>query len=135
MPSDRIDRAAQLLERLVADAGMRAEFRARPVAALQHYGLDDVAREVGDRPVKGLHTLDLRESRSGLAGLFVAAAAGGARLMHLVAQLPAHQTPEAAQTVQRAITRSALPVAHSAPPPEAPAAPPPEAPVAPPPAA
>jgi soluble lytic murein transglycosylase-like protein len=108
MPPDRIDRAAELLERLVADAHAREQFRARPARELERCGLDDVAAELGDRPLKAMHTLELRESRSSLAGLFLAAAAETVGLMQLIEHAQA-RGGEAAVAVQRTPTLTAIP--------------------------
>ena len=100
----------ELIEQLLGDPELRAEFRADPGAVLREHGLDDLADQVGDCQVgdrdpqashidRGPHarhsnlglpagrramlTLELRESRSSLAGVIVAAAAEGVDFTHV----------------------------------------------------
>ncbi len=70
-------RAAELLELLLTDADFRARFRKSPAQACEDFDLPDLAREFGAGG-KSLHTLEIRESRSSLAGAFMAAASEGA---------------------------------------------------------
>jgi cell wall-associated NlpC family hydrolase len=74
------DAAARLLERLLSDPDYRESFRAYPVAALREAGLQGVAEEMAVGGGKLLDTLDERESRSSLAGVFMAAALEGAAM-------------------------------------------------------
>jgi hypothetical protein len=69
--------AARVLERLLSDPGYRASFRRNPVAASREAGLPSVAEEMAMGGGKALDTLEDRESRSGLAGVFMAAALEG----------------------------------------------------------
>jgi hypothetical protein len=73
---------ARLLERLLEDPGFRARFRSNPVAAAREAGFGDLADELagGERP---LQTLEIRESRSSVAGMMLAAAAEGVGLFEL----------------------------------------------------
>jgi len=70
--------AARLLERLLTDEPFREQFRANPVAASRAAGLESVAEEMAMSAGKAMQTLDGRESRSSLAGVFMAAALEGA---------------------------------------------------------
>jgi hypothetical protein len=81
--SGRVERAADLILRLVEDPDYRALFRRRPAEAVRPYGLDDVAAEF-DGSGRGMQTLDGRESRSSLAGALAAAALEGTELLELV---------------------------------------------------
>jgi putative modified peptide len=72
--TDQNERAADLLERLLTDKAFRASFRKNPSAAARKYGLDELADELAGKG-KALHTLEIRESRSSLAGMMMAAAA------------------------------------------------------------
>jgi cell wall-associated NlpC family hydrolase len=64
---------ADLLERLLRDPGFRAAFRADPGRALREAGLTGMAKRVGPvGPRKALETLEIRESRSSLAGAMMA---------------------------------------------------------------
>jgi putative modified peptide len=66
--------AAELLERLMSDPAFRAAFRVDPARALREAGLPEVADQVGPvGPRKALETLEVRESRSSLAGAMMAA--------------------------------------------------------------
>src|SRR5262245_31295665 len=69
-------RAAELLERLVSDADLRARFRRDPASVCAEYGLLDVAEELR-RGENVLETLEIRESRSSLAGALMAAVGEG----------------------------------------------------------
>jgi putative modified peptide len=69
--------AAQLIERLLADPAFRDRFRRDPAAACREAGLDSLAEEMRLGAGKAMHTLDIRESRSSLAGVMMAAAMEG----------------------------------------------------------
>jgi NlpC/P60 family len=73
------DAAAQLLERLLTDPGFRDGFRRDPVATSRDAGVESLAEEIalGAGAGKAMDTLDVRESRSSLAGVFMAAALEG----------------------------------------------------------
>jgi len=84
MAGDDIDAAASLLERLLFDPGFRAEFRRDPASACRDAGLDELAEEMALGAGKAMHTLDLRESRSSLAGVMMAAALEGVGVFALI---------------------------------------------------
>jgi hypothetical protein len=69
-------RAGKLIERLLVDPEFRAEFRRDPAEACLSAGLPDLAAELGGSG-KSMHTLELRESRSSLAGVVMAVAVEG----------------------------------------------------------
>ena len=71
------DVAAQLIERLLADPAFRARFRRDPAGACREAGLDGLAQEMSLGGGKAMHTLDMRESKSSLAGVMMAAAMEG----------------------------------------------------------
>jgi hypothetical protein len=71
------DATARLLERLLADPSFRGAFRRDPVGASRQAGLDSVADEMALSAGKAMDTLDVRESRSSLAGVLMAAAFEG----------------------------------------------------------
>jgi putative modified peptide len=78
MSQSEDERAAELLEKLLTDGEFRASFRRNPAAACEEYELTELAREFGaGGSSKSLHTLEIRESRSSLAGAFMAAASEG----------------------------------------------------------
>src|SRR5918992_1553681 len=74
------DIAAQLIERLLVDPAFRAEFRRDPAAACRQAGLDSLADEMSLGAGKAMMTLDVRESKSSLAGVMMAAAMEGVGL-------------------------------------------------------
>ncbi|HWM08876.1 MAG TPA: NlpC/P60 family protein [Solirubrobacteraceae bacterium] len=80
MSTTEADVAAQLIERLLADPVLRARFRRDPAATCREAGLDSLAQEMSLTGGKAMMTLDVRESRSSLAGVMMAAAMEGAGL-------------------------------------------------------
>jgi hypothetical protein len=72
------DAAARVIERLLADPAFRADFRRDPAAACREAGLDELAEEMAFGAGKAMQTLEIRESRSSLAGVMMAAALEGA---------------------------------------------------------
>ncbi len=68
--------AGRLIERLLVDPGFRAEFRRDPVGVCLRENLPGLASELGGSGRAG-ETLELRESRSSLAGVVMAAAVEG----------------------------------------------------------
>lgn len=90
--SENAERAAALLERLLSDPAYRSEFRADPARACADEGLPEVAAELGRG--RAMQTLEIRESRSSLAGVLMAAALEGASLAVLVDHAEAAGTPD-----------------------------------------
>ncbi len=105
--ADRIERAADLIERLLEDHDFRAAFRQRPAAGARAYGLGDVADEL-DRTERPMLTLDGRESRSSLAGALLAAAAESVEVVDLVRGGRQDLGGEGLQAFERAATRGNL---------------------------
>ncbi len=79
---DYTQKAGQLIERLLVDAPFRAEFRKDPAGACRALGLADLATELGEGG-KAMHTLEMRESKSSLAGVVMAVAAEGIGVVEL----------------------------------------------------
>src|ERR1700742_3867635 len=77
MTDDENALAGRLIERLLVDPVFRGEFRRDPVGACVAAGLPGLARELGVGVGSGMETLELRESRSSLAGVVMAAAGEG----------------------------------------------------------
>src|SRR3954469_853883 len=77
MAATESDIAAKLIERLLTDPTFRASFRRDPAAACREAGLDDLADEMALGAGKAMMTLDVRESKSSLAGVMMAAAMEG----------------------------------------------------------
>ena len=106
---DESDRAADLLERLLTDARFRAAFRRDPAAAARKYELNDLADELSQKG-RASETLEIRESRSSLAGVLMAAAAEGFDASDLSASAGAGRLEAPAQVaVTRALSRVNLP--------------------------
>ena len=74
---DENARAVEVLQRLLTDPEFRSTFRRDPRAACLLAGLDDAA-EAFSGTGHAAQTLEIRESKSSLAGLLMAAAAEGA---------------------------------------------------------
>jgi len=100
-------RAAELLERLLTDPQLRADFRRNPASIASQFGLTGVAAELSASG-KALHTLEIRESRSSLAGVMMAAAAEGVGIVELTSYVSGHGslTGDAAAAVNQAILRA-----------------------------
>ncbi|MDP2710309.1 MAG: NHLP-related RiPP peptide, partial [Solirubrobacteraceae bacterium] len=81
------DAAARMIERLLADAAFRAGFRRDPVAACRAAGLDELAEEMARHAGDPMHTLEVRESRSSLAGVMMAAALEGIGMIEVVERI------------------------------------------------
>src|SRR3954447_3306259 len=77
MATSEADVAAKLIERLLADPAFRTKFRRDPAAACREAGLDELAEEMAVGAGKAMYTLDMRESKSSLAGVMMAAAMEG----------------------------------------------------------
>jgi cell wall-associated NlpC family hydrolase len=77
MAASDADAAARLIERLLDDSAFRADFRRDPAAACRAAGLDELAEEMAFGAGKAMQTLEVRESRSSLAGVMMAAALEG----------------------------------------------------------
>jgi putative modified peptide len=105
--SDRIERGAELLERLITDGAFRARFRANPEAACREAGFPDLADEIAQTG-GSLQTLELRESRSSLVGVLMAAALEGVGVLELSHLVGSGLHGEAAAAANRALTRSSL---------------------------
>ncbi len=77
MASAQADVAARLIEQLLVDPAFRARFRRDPAGACREAGLDELADEMSIGAGKAMYTLDVRESKSSLAGVMMAAAMEG----------------------------------------------------------
>src|SRR3954466_189989 len=77
MAATESDLAAKLLERLLSDPAFRAQFRRDPAGACREAGLDALAQEMSVGGGKAMMTLDIRESKSSLAGVLMPAAREG----------------------------------------------------------
>src|SRR3954466_11451291 len=90
MASSEADVAAKLLERLLSDPAFRARFRRDPAGACREAGLDGLAQEMSIGGGKAMHTLDMRESKSSLAGVMMAAAMEGAAIYQFTENVLPH---------------------------------------------
>ena len=120
----------ELLERLLTDAEFRRTFRRDPAAACREQGLTELADELDSTSGKALQTLELRESKSSLAGVLMAAAAEGVGAAELLRYLHAQRSlsPADVGAVQKALTSPKLSAvsAESSPPAAKPDVSPPE---------
>ena len=90
MAASQADVAAKLIERLLADPAFRARFRRDPAGACREAGLDELAQEMSLGAGKAMHTLDIRESKSSLAGVMMAAAMEGVGIYELTENVLPH---------------------------------------------
>ena len=97
-------RATEFLERLLADPQLRAEFRRRPATTCREHDLPELAEEL-DVGVRGTATLEQRESRSGMAGVMIAAAAEGVGLVELLARHAVQMGDATAATASQLVER------------------------------
>src|SRR3954452_2014831 len=74
MAAPERDSSALLIERLLGDAGFRERFQRDPVAAFREAGIDGPHEELASTAGRAMETLEIRESRSSLAGVMIAAA-------------------------------------------------------------
>jgi cell wall-associated NlpC family hydrolase len=111
-----LTRSADLIEQLLGDPELRRRFRADPAGVLTEAGLPRLARGLGVGE-RALMTLELRESRSSLAGVMVAAAAEGVDLAHLAEHAAPALARDAGQELDRLVSQHhAHPPSHAAPP-------------------
>lgn len=95
-----LERSAALIEQLLADPELRRRFRADAAAVLGERGLAELASGLGTGR-RALMTLELRESRSSLAGVMVGAAAEGVDFAHVAE----HAAPGLAREAGRVLDR------------------------------
>jgi hypothetical protein len=72
-PADPRARLDELIERLMRDGAFRARFRADPVGMANELGLEDLAADLRAHG-NGMQTLEIKESKSSLAGAVMALA-------------------------------------------------------------
>jgi NlpC/P60 family len=107
--NEQIERSAALIERLLGDPELRRRFRADAAGVLREHGLVELAGDLGAGR-QALLTLEMRESRSSLAGAMVAAAAEGVD----VARLAEHAAPRLEHDAGRAVERLIKSLGHHA---------------------
>ena len=98
-------RAVEVLQRLLTDPEFRQTFRRDPGSACLSAGLTEAAAEFQGGG-SALHTLEVRESKSSLAGLLMAAAAEGAAVYQFAEHLRSHLDSEMAAIAQQAADRA-----------------------------
>ena len=110
MATAEADVAAKLIERLLVDPAFRARFRRNPAAACREAGLESLAQEMQIGAGKAMMTLDLRESKSSLAGVMMAAAMEGVGVMQFAQHVAPHldDIPEAVGDVLSRINLPAV---------------------------
>src|SRR4051812_26043554 len=114
MAASEADVAAKLIERLLADPAFRARFRRDPAGACREAGLDELAREMSVGGGKAMHTLDMRESKSSLAGVMMAAAMEGVGIYQFTENVLPHleEIPGQVADVLSRVDLPALPGIH-----------------------
>src|SRR4051794_20030233 len=110
MATSEADVAAKLIERLLVDPAFRARFRRDPAAACREAGLEELAQEMSLGAGKAMMTLDVRESKSSLAGVMMAAAMEGVGVMQFVEHVAPHldDIPEAVENVLSRVNLPAI---------------------------
>src|SRR3954463_16385946 len=111
MATSEADIAAQLIERLLGDPAFRAEFRRDPASACRSAGLAQLADEMALGAGKAMMTLDVRESKSSLAGVMMAAAMEGVGVYQFGEHLLPHldDVPSSVGDVLRRVSLPAVP--------------------------
>src|SRR3954454_22458948 len=111
MAATESDLAAKLLERLLSDPAFRAQFRRDPAGACREAGLDSLAQEMSVGGGKAMMTLDIRESKSSLAGVMMAAAMEGVGIYQLTENVLPH-LEEIPGQIADVLSRVDLPAIH-----------------------
>ena len=102
--TEEAHRSAELIEQLLGSPELRRRFRAQPGPVLRERGLGELAE--GLRESRGaLMTLELRESRSSLAGVMVAAAAEAIEVGHLLEHAAPALGREAGQAMEHLVAK------------------------------
>src|SRR4051795_9883248 len=114
MAATESDLAAKLLERLLSDPAFRAQFRRDPAGACRQAGLDSLAQEMSVGGGKAMLTLDIRESKSSLAGVMMAAAMEGVGIYQFTENVLPHleEIPGHVADVLSRVDLPALPGVH-----------------------
>jgi cell wall-associated NlpC family hydrolase len=102
---DQNARAVEVLQRLLTDPDFRRTFRRDPSGACLAAGLDDAAAEFTGTG-SALQTLELRESKSSLAGLLMAAAAEGAAVYQFAEHARGNLGGDIADIARQALDRA-----------------------------
>jgi hypothetical protein len=100
--------AAELIERLLTDPGFRARFRRNPSQTCREAGLDTLADEMALGGGSAMMTLEVRESRSSLAGVMMAAAMEGVGVYEFTKHVVPH-LEDAASSVGSVLSHVNLP--------------------------
>ena len=108
MTGPEADAAARLLERLLVDPVLRRRFRQDPVGASREAGVESLAQEMSHAAGKAMETLDERQSRSSLAGVFMAAALEGVAAYDFIGDAIPH-LEEIPESIGRVLSRVDLP--------------------------
>jgi hypothetical protein len=108
---NELQRTAHLIERLLGDPALRRRFRADPTAVLVQAGLPQLASGLGERD-RAFMTLEMRESRSSLAGVLVAAAAEGVSFVELADHAAPALAHQADQAVDQMLSKPRVALRH-----------------------
>jgi hypothetical protein len=108
--SNELQRSADLIERLLGDPQLRRRFRTDAAGVLTEAGLPELATGLGHGR-RALMTLELRESRSSLAGVMVAAAAEGVDFAHFAEHAAPALAHDAGHAVEHLVDKPKHPAA------------------------
>ena len=111
----RAEVAAKLIERLLTDPAFRDEFRRNPAAACREAGLDELAEEMSLGAGKAMMTLDIRESKSSLAGVMMAAAMEGVAIIRVRRARRARSSRTSAEAIGDVLSHVNLPAVRGMP--------------------
>src|SRR4051794_11635380 len=106
--SNETEVAARLIERLLTDPAFRARFRKNPSGACREAGLDQLADEMALGAGNAMMTLDVRESKSSLAGVMMAACMEGVGVYEFTKHVVPH-LEDAAGSVGSVLSHVNLP--------------------------
>jgi cell wall-associated NlpC family hydrolase len=100
-------RAVEVLQRLLTDPDFRRTFRRDPRAACLGAGLDEAASEFSGAGAAA-QTLEIRESKSSLAGLLMAAAAEGAAVYQFAEHMRSNVGGDLGDIAQQALDKAGV---------------------------
>ncbi len=113
--SEQNARAVEVLQRLLSDPDFRRTFRRDPQTACLAAGLDEAAAEFSGAGAAA-QTLEIRESKSSLAGLLMAAAAEGAAVYQFAEHMRTNLGGDVAEIARQALDKAGqhAPAGHAA---------------------
>jgi cell wall-associated NlpC family hydrolase len=104
---EQTTRAVEVLQRLLTDPDFRRTFRRDPSTACLAAGLDEAAAEFSGAGAAA-QTLEIRESKSSLAGLLMAAAAEGAAVYQFAEHMRTNLGGDVADIARQALDKAGV---------------------------